>query len=277
MRKILILGYTGKLGNALHYVLADSFQVTGVNSQTLDARDFDAVQSLLDTENFDVVINCVARIGVDACEQHSEETFRLNAYLPRLLARLTAASGGVFINFSSETVFSGKLRRPLDERDEPDPINIYGHAKYFADVLVRDITPAHYIFRLPVLFGPSLHNKQLVERLLDKVAQGERVLRLADDIISSPLYTLDAAKVVKRALNEALPYGTYHLANEGSASLYDLMSEIVRQKQLNVIVERATWRDFPPCGNKNLYTPLVSHKLEKLRPWQEAVAEWVSQ
>jgi dTDP-4-dehydrorhamnose reductase len=249
--------------------------VTGLSSADLDARDFDAVEARVRAEAPDVVVNAVAMLGIDACEKDVEAAFRLNAYLPRLLARLMAESGGILVHFSTETVFSGRLGRALTEDDEPDPVNVYGHSKYMGDLLVRDALDRHYLFRLPVLFGPSPRRNQLLERMLDRARAGESVLRLAADIVTSPTYSLDIAARVRRALDEGWDFGLYHLANAGQASLHDLVAEALRLAGLPTRVEPASWRDFPSLAPKNTVTPLVSAKCSPPRPWREALAEYL--
>lgn len=272
MRKVLLLGATGKVGSALMRSLDGAYAVTGLASADLDARDFAAVEARVRAERPDVVVNTVAMLGIDACEKDPNGACRLNAYLPRLLARLMAESGGILVQFSTETVFSGRLERPLTEDDEPDPVNVYGHSKYMGDLLVRDALARHYLFRLPVLFGPSAKRNQLLERMIDKARAGEPLLRLAADIVTSPTSSLDVAAQVRLALDEGWDFGLYHLANAGQASLYDLVAEAVKLAGLATRVEPASWRDFPSLAPKNTVTPLVSTKRPPLRSWREALA-----
>jgi len=96
------------------------------------------------------------------------------------------------------------------------------------------------------------------------------VLRVSDDIVSSPTLSLDVAMRIKSFLADGTGFGLYHLANEGAASLYELMREMVCQLGLQVTVERASYRDFPFVGRKNVHTPLSSVKTTPLRPWRDA-------
>jgi dTDP-4-dehydrorhamnose reductase len=106
------------------------------------------------------------------------------------------------------------------------------------------------------------------------VRQGQRILRVPVDIISSPSYSRDIAAALRELIDGRAPCGLYHVANQGSASLYDLMVEISRELALNVVVEKASSKEYPSVGRKNIYTPIASEKLKPLRPWQEAVKEF---
>lgn len=275
MARILLFGYTGKLGTALTEALGAGHELVTANSRTLDVSDFDAVRALVRDAACDVIVNAVAVNGVRAADAAPEAAIRVNALFPRLLAQLVEESRAVLVHFSSETVFSGALGRPLAEEDAPDPINLYGLSKYLSEVLIREATARHYVFRLPVLFGPSARRGQFLERMIDLAAGGAKELRIADDVVTSPLYTLDAAEVIARMLAEAPPFGLYHLANEGRASLYDLVSESIRRLGLPASLKRASWRDFQQGDLHNTFTPLVSNRLPPLRPWQEALSAYI--
>lgn len=273
-RKILMFGYTGKMGTALRQAIGGEAEIAGVNSSDIDVADLDAVRDLVRRSGADVVINAVARLGIDDCEKHPTEAFRVNALFPAVLAECTEREGRVLVHFSSETVFSGDKGDFLTEDDAPDPVNAYGYSKYMSELTVAAGTPGHYVFRLPVLFGDSPKRVHLVERMIDRVRAGERTLRMADDIVTSPTYAKDAAEAVWRAVAGAAPFGLYHLTNSGKASLYDLMRETAALLGLDVTVERASFRDFPSLGRKNTVTPLRQTKLPELRNWKDALADY---
>jgi len=272
-KKILLLGYTGKLGRALHKALAGEFEVTAKNSADFDAMDFTSADRLIDAAKPDIIVNPVAYLGIDACEQNPYPTFVINTLFPQHLARRCAETGATMVQFSTESVFSGKLKRPVTEDDIPDPINNYGFTKYMSEVVVKDALAEHYIFRLPVLFGENPRRNQFVEKMLDMARTGKS-LRIADDIITAPSYAKDIAERIVAMLKEETPFGLYHLANEGQGTLYDLMTEAAKCLNIDVQIDRASLNDFPGVGNKNTVTPLKMTKTPPLRPWKEAVAAY---
>lgn len=274
MTRILLLGHTGKLGTAIQRRLDSAYEIRGLNSKSLDARDLVGAEQIIREMRPDIVVNTIAFMGIEACERHPSETFQVNALFPRMLAQLGAQAGFTLIHFSTETVFSGKLGRPLTEADEPDPVNQYGFSKYLSEVLVQEVLGHHYIFRLPVLFGDGPRRNQFVERMIDRARAGETEFRIADDIVTSPTWTADVADTLARVLDERPAYGLYHIANGDQASLFDLFSEVVRLLDLDVRVERASFRDFPGMGAKNTVTPLSMSGLRPLRSWQDALADY---
>ncbi|WP_010681172.1 SDR family oxidoreductase [Acetivibrio cellulolyticus] len=275
MKSILLLGERGKVGTALNSELAKSYNIIGKNSENFNVADFEGVTSLIDNYKPDIVINTVAAQGIDDCERNPERSLRINSLYPKLLAELSNKFEFLLVNFSTECVF--KDNEPGNffiEADRPCPLNVYGLTKYGGDCFVSNIAHRHYIFRLPILFGPSNKNNQFVERMLDKALnQGEK-LKVSCDVITSPSYSIDIAKAVKEIIENEMPYGLYHLSNQGAASIYDLMKEIFSNLEVEVELEKVSHKSFQSIGIKNTNTPLKSSKIKSLRPWQEAVADY---
>jgi len=273
-KKILLLGSTGKMGIALADVLSDKYEVIGKNSCDFDANDFKAVRKLINENKPEILINTVAFLGIDPCEKEPQKALQLNTLLPKFLATLSNEHKFLLIHFSTDAVFNDRKGDFYVESDYPAPLNIYGFTKFGGDCFVQAIAERYYIFRISVLFGETKKDTQFVEKMLNKALHGEQVLRVSHDIISSPTYSRDAAAQVKSILDKGSKFGIYHLANQGRASLYDLIKEIVEVLGLDVKVQPASYRDFPYLGTKNTCTPLKSEKLESLRPWKEAVKEY---
>lgn len=276
-RRILLLGHTGKMGHAIGKVFGETYEVIGKNSRDFDARDGASVRRVVEDAAPDLVINAVAFLGIDPCESDPQKAFAVNTLYPQALARLGRQHGFLLVHFSTDAVFNDEKGDAYDEDDTPAPVNVYGVTKYGGDCCVQAEAERYYIVRIPVLFGESLRNDQFVERMLSLASEGRSELRIAGDIVSSPSYSMDVARQVRRIVEGALPFGLYHAANDGVASLYDLMAEIVAALWLEVAILKASYRDFPHTGRKNAYTPLRSRKLERGRPWREAVREYCRQ
>jgi dTDP-4-dehydrorhamnose reductase len=271
---LLLLGHTGKMGVALKDVFESDYYLIGKNSSNFDAGNFEQVQNTIEVNNPDIVINAVAFSGIDHCEKDPEKALRLNTLYPKLLAELSNEKGFLLVHFSTDAVFNDDKGDFYIEKDYPQPFNIYGLTKYGGDLFIQAIAKCYYIFRLSILFGDTTKNTQFVEKMLQKVREGHKVLECSDDIICSPTYSKDVAKGVRRILENSLLFGLYHVANQGKASLYDLMKEIIGNLDLDVRVERTSYKDFPSCGKKNTYTPIKSQKIDSLRPWKEAVKDY---
>lgn len=269
--KILLLGATGKMGLSLGSVLEGAYNVVGKNSKDFDAANLREVESLIEDTRPDIVINTVAFLGIDPCEVQPNRALQMNTLYPKRLAELSKKMGFLLVHFSTDAVFNDQKDDFYLETDRPEPVNLYGLTKFGGDCFIQSIAQRYYIFRIPILFGKSLKANQFVEKMLDRVRQGQKVLKISSDIYSSPTYSSDVADEVRRIIESSSSFGTYHIANDGKTSLYELIKEIIGNLGLRVKIEKASFRDFPYVGVKNTNTPLRSAKIKSLRPWREAV------
>lgn len=274
MPKILLLGANGKMGTAISKVFNPGWSLIPVTRNDCDAVNHDQVRSLVSRHSPDVVVNTIAFLGIDPCEEQPEMAFKMNSLFPKFLAELSNELNFTLIHFSTDAVFNDLKGDFYLESDPPSPINVYGMTKLGGDCFVRGIALKHYLIRISVLFGETAKETQFVEKMLSKYRQGQKVWEVSSDIIGSPSYSLDIAGIVKSLLETNADFGLYHIANKGKASLFDLMKEIANNLHLNVTVSPVSFRNFSFRGIKNTLTPISSEKLPPLRPWQDAVHDY---
>tara|TARA_B100000315_G_C14510757_1_gene556827 strand:+ start:289 stop:1170 length:882 start_codon:yes stop_codon:yes gene_type:complete len=270
-KRVLLLGSTGKMGIALQDAFQNAYHVFGKNSKDFDACSPKTVDPLVEDIRPNIVLNTVAFLGIDPCEREPEKALHINTIFPKHLAELSEKKGFVLVHFSTDAVFPDTKGRAFTENDASKPVNLYGATKFGGDSLIQSIALRHYIFRLPILFGRTIKKNQFVEKMLAQVQASQKTLKIASDIISSPSYSSDLAREAYRIIETSMPFGLYHLANQGQGSLYDLMKEIIKNLKIDVTVVPVSFRDFPHIGTKNTRTPMESIRIKPLRPWREAV------
>ncbi len=273
-RRLLLLGSTGKLGTAVQQAFSHSYEVVGMNRRDFDAENPIELQRWVDHVAPDLVVNAVAFSGIDACARQPERARAINALLPWRLAELSGERGFTLAHASSDAVFGTVRGRSCVESEPLRPINMYGYTKALGDAFVQANTPYGYVFRLSVLFGESTREDQFVERMLERIRNGERRLEISDDVITTPSYSRDVAAEMRWILDADLSPGVYHVANEGRASLYELMSEVVSRLELDVDLVPVSHQRFPALARKNVETVLASEQIAALRPWREAVGAY---
>ncbi len=275
MERMLVLGHRGKLGLALVRSFAQGFQVEGRSlSQGFDAADFRQVRQVLEAVRPQVVANAVAFTGLDACEADPAKAFRLNAQLPSYLARCSGELGFLLLHFSSDAVFDGTRASGFySEEDPPAPVNVYGASKLEGDGFVAAGAERHYVFRLSVLAGECRGPGQFLEKMIDRARTGQ-ALRVSSDIYCSPSYVRDVAEAVRAAVLSGRPFGLYHTANAGCASLWEWVDAAVRELGLEVPVLPVSHLTFPSRASRALYTPMTSVRQAPLRPWREAIRDY---
>jgi len=276
--KILLFGASGLFGTAFEAVCAaPGIEFAGVTHGDVEVTDHGAVTALIDAHQPTVVVNAVAIVGIDPCEERPDLAYAVNAAAPLAMGLHCAAKDICFVQTSTHAVFDGSKSTAYTEADQPNPISVYSVSKFAGECFVRDVCPKHYITRFPTMYGRRRNaSPGFVDKMVDRFRQGVEI-RVADDKFDSPSYAHDVATGLADLLQTKRPYGTYHLANAGNVNYYEFISALKELLGANNPVHRAKDRDFPGRGHKPLRTAVTSSRLPPMRDWRAALAEYVTQ
>jgi dTDP-4-dehydrorhamnose reductase len=151
-QKILILGASGMLGNAVYRTFASSpgYEVVGTarnvslkialpdgaNGTLLAGVDVEQIDSLVaafEKVRPNIVINCIGLVKQLDVVKDPLATLPINSILPHRLARMSALIGARLIHVSTDCVFNGSKGSYL-ESDIPDALDLYGRSKLLGEV-----------------------------------------------------------------------------------------------------------------------------------------------
>lgn len=246
--RILILGATGMLGNAVFRVLGSDPELdtwgtlrdrSGMKFFSeasherlisgVDVLDQDALISVLGQVRPDVVVNCVGLIKQLAKAEDPLTALPINAMLPHRLTRLCLLAQARLIHISTDCVFSGRKGGYL-ETDPSDAEDLYGKSKFIGEISGH----SHAITLRTSIIGHELNSSYaLVDWFL---SQKVRVKGFSRAIFSG-LPTVELARVIK---DFVLPHptlsGLYHVAAEPIDKL-SLLRLVASQYRKDIEIE----------------------------------------
>ena len=231
--KIIVIGSTGQLGSDLFKTMQEKHEVTGLRHADIEVTDLDSC-GILRKEKPDVIINTAAFHKTDQCEEEPLKAFCVNAIGAMNVARIAAEISATAVYISTDYVFDGKATEPYTENDSANPINTYGISKLAGELCMRQ-NPKHYVMRVASLFGvagASGKGGNFVETMIIKAKKGEPIT-VVDDMWMSPTYTKHASVAIAKIIEQNLPFGTYHVTNQGSCSWFQFAQEIFNLLGLN--------------------------------------------
>ena len=267
--KIVILGAKGMLGMDLRRVFYD-LSPFPLDRDELDITDEKGTSALFRHLKPDVVINAAAYTDVDGCETNKDLAMKVNGEAPGHLAKASKDVGAVFIHYSTDYVFDGGKSRGYSEDDEPsNPLNFYGESKLAGEKAVREVGGDYYLIRASWLFG--INGENFIETMI-RLAQEKDELRVVNDQHGKPTFTLDLARKTRELVEGKKEFGIYHMTNEPHATWYDFAKKILGE---DVRISPCTSDEFPRPAKRPEYSILNNTKLPLLRPWQEALAEYL--
>src|SRR5204863_1942851 len=150
----------------------------------------------------EIVLNTTAYHRVDDCEHQAELAYSVNALAVLHLVRVANELNAVLIHISTDYVFDGKARQPYTEKSEPFPLSVYANSKLAGELLVRTTAKKYFLIRTCGLYGKAGSQGKggnFVETMLAKAKRGESI-KVVDDQIVTPTYTVDLANQIARVL-----------------------------------------------------------------------------
>lgn len=292
--KVLVTGVNGQLG---HDVVAELIKrghtvVGSGSSETsscpaeyccLDIRDEAAVISVISDLKPDAVIHCAAWTAVDAAEsgENIDKVYAVNAKGTENIARACKLIDCKMLYISTDYVFNGEGTCPWSpDCKDYAPLNIYGKSKLEGELAVSGILEKYFIVRTSWVFG--LNGGNFVRTML-KLAKKHDVLRVVNDQIGAPTYTIDLARLLADMI-ESDKYGYYNATNEGGyVSWYDFSTAILSSAGYNATLIPVTTDEYGFCTAKRpLNSRLDTAKLSSagfklLPPWQDALKRYLAE
>lgn len=221
--RVLVLGVSGMLGNAMVRVLSESagLKVFGTARSAIALRYFkpeieQRIITGVDIENQDslvrvfakvkpqVVVNCIGLVKQLAEADDPLIALPINAILPHRLARLCELGGARLVHVSTDCVFSG-AKGNYAESDSSDAKDLYGRSKFLGEV-----TEPHTITLRTSIIGRELNSSHgLIDWFLSQEGRVKGYIKA----VFSGLPTVELAQVVRDVV---LPHpqlsGLYHVA-----------------------------------------------------------------
>jgi dTDP-4-dehydrorhamnose reductase len=287
MKRILITGINGQLGQELQQTLTD-YDVIGVGRETLDLTQPDKISQMMDEVRPELVINAAAYTAVDKAESEPEITKATNAIAPGILAKEAQKMGVPLIHISTDYVFDGSQSRPYLDTDTTNPLGVYGQSKLAGEQAIRENCNLHIILRTAWVYGVG-GKGNFVKTMLKLGAEREEI-RVVADQVGSPTWTGDLASAIAQLLPQLSPEiaGTYHYTNSGVASWYDFAVAIFEEaKQLGfpLKVQRIipiTTADYPTPARRPAYSVLYCGKIAAVlgtHPphWRQALRQMLAE
>ena len=287
--KLLVTGREGQLARCIAERAADhpGLEIIFTSRGDADLSSSGSVAAVIAAVRPDLVINAAAYTAVDRAEEEPALAFRINAEGASEAAIAARDAGAAIIQLSTDYVFDGGASEPYREDAPAEPLSVYGRSKLAGEEAVRAGNPDHMILRTAWVYSPFGRN--FVKSLVG-AARERNVLDVVADQTGCPTSALDLAVAIL-AIAGRWPDGdrsgvgqTYHLAGSGSASWFELASEVMRQCRTLGLpaaeVRPIATADWPAKAARPAFAVLDCTKAERdlglrLPDWRRSVADTV--
>lgn len=278
--RILVLGASGMLGNAMFRVISlggyhevyGSARAASVkkffNSELsekiitgIDVENTDSLVQLFSKVCPEIVINCIGLVKQLEESNDPISTLYINSLLPHRLAQLCKLINARLVHISTDCVFSGRSGN-YQETDEPDALDLYGRSKLLGEVYLP-----HVVTLRTSIIGHELNSSHgLIEWFL---AQHGSVKGYSRAIFSGmPTYEL-AKVIIEKILPNKELNGLYHIAAH-PISKYELLKIVNKQYDKRLKIEPDEDIKFDRSLNANYFCETTGYVAP---PWPQLIAQ----
>lgn len=260
--RVLVLGVSGMLGNAVFRVFAqsDGYSVMGsarsasvlrllpseLREQVVcgvDVENTDSLMRLFALVRPNVVINCIGLVKQLAEADDPLAAIPINALLPHRAARLCDVAGARLIHMSTDCVFAG-TRGMYGEQDVSDAKDLYGRSKYLGEV-----DYPHAVTLRTSIIGHELNS---VHGLVGWFLAQQGPIKGYARAIFSGLPTVELAHVMR----------DFVIPNADLRGLYHVSAEPINKFELLKLVAQAYGKDIAITPDDNL---VINRSLDSSR------------
>jgi dTDP-4-dehydrorhamnose reductase len=138
-------------------------------------------------------------------------------------------------------------------------------------------TDEYYLVRTAWLYGGKGNGKRSFVDLMLSLAGDDKIIDAVTDEFGQPTYTFDLAQALVALTEENRQFGTYHITNSGMASWYDWAKEIFSIRDIKAKLAQVNSMDLKRAARRPKYGVLNNTKFIELRPWTEALKEYLTE
>jgi dTDP-4-dehydrorhamnose reductase len=287
MKKVLLIGAKGQVGQELQLTLPQLGEVISIGREELDLTNSEKIGQLIREIHPDYLVNAAAYTAVDKAETEPDLAYSINAKAPKIMAESAEKIKAKFLHISTDYVFDGRKNTPYLETDLTNPLGVYGQSKLRGEEEIKTVNYQAIILRTAWVYG-SYGKSNFVKTML-RLGKEREELKVVVDQVGSPTWAKDIAAAITQLLIHAdNPAGIYNFTNSGVASWFDLTKAIFEEAKISGIplkIQRVipiTTAEYPTPAARPAYSVLsgqkISQQLGYISPyWRDSLKAMLNQ
>ena len=192
---LLLFGATGRTGQVLREAAEQAgYEVQAPTHAECPLEQAEQVSDLVLASGAELVVNCAAISGLEACGDDALQAHLVNAVAPAAMALACRHTGARFVHLSTDYVLCGQRAGLKNEAAKCRPINCYGESKREGELQVLEALPTAVVARVSWVCG-NPRKPSFVESTVARALAGQP-LAAVDDKYSLPTDAADIARAV---------------------------------------------------------------------------------
>jgi dTDP-4-dehydrorhamnose reductase len=216
MKKVLITGGSGLLGQYLNLAASEKFKVltifnnntgncTGFPSSKINITNKTEVELPFEEFKPDIVIHTAAITNpLPKPNQSSKEYYDTNVNATKNIAELCEKYKSKMIYISTDLVYAGYRGSFLKEDAKLIPATLYAETKLMGEVKVQESTENYLILRTALLYGTRLNHSRCHFHIMFNNLKNKKPIKLFIDQFRTPISLKDSAYIISELATKDL-------------------------------------------------------------------------
>lgn len=232
MSKILLLGSTGLLGQALTKEAEKrGIQIIGVAHSNanfnLDITNDKELSSLIKEQNPDIVINACAIVNHKLCDEDTKMAYDVNARPSSILSNLADEIGFYYVFISTDGYYNGDKNKKHFTNDNIWLLNEYARTKYAGECFTL-INKNALVVRTNIIgFRWRKNQPTFLEWVINSLKE-QAEMTLFDDYFTSSITVAQFSKALYDLIKKK-PNGIINLASSQVSTKKEFIEEVARE------------------------------------------------
>jgi len=229
MKNILVTGSNGQLGSELHNSASKYPEFNFFfQNKDLDIANKEKIENYLTKNKINFIINTAAYTDVNNAEIEKQRADLVNEKGVKNLVELSEKYNCKLIHYSTDYVYKGENKSPLDEKSSTNPLNYYGTSKRKGEKHIENSSCESIIIRTSWLYSNFGNN--FVNAIIKKIQNKETIIVVKDQF-GCPTNAKDLAFDTMNILNSKIKldkYGKiYNYSNLGFTNWSNFAKKII--------------------------------------------------
>ena len=187
MKKILITGATGFIGNYLTPELTKNHKIIGISKNKIkSSKNFisssaDITKSNLKIKNqFTDIIHMAAYSDVNYCNLNPIKCYELNVKSTQRMLEIARKKDSKFLFISSSHAYGNLIKQPISENALCNPSTHYASSKRMSEILCETYSKTYgldiQIARIFSVYGPKSSKSNLIFNIINQMINNSKIV-----------------------------------------------------------------------------------------------------
>lgn len=237
MKKILVTGYSGFIGNNLIKKLGKRYKIVGVSnvknsihSITKIRKDIRNLSYRDIPKDISYIIHLAAISDISYCQKNPSECFDVNIRGTQNLLEISRKIGSKFLFVSTSHVYGIPSKLPVSEDHPKSPASVYATSKLAGEIISESYAKNYgmdiSIVRLFSVYGPNSPPHLVISRIINQL-QTSKVIKLGNlyprrDFV----FVDDVVSAIEIIIEKSSGFKIFNIGNGRSYSIREICKNL---------------------------------------------------